>query len=103
MEETAITRIRAFLKRRAFAVGGLAVIIPLLVIIFLLSLFMLAQYFVSKESGRKDTALGKLNLQIAELTSLLSLEKGKSRSLEDELASIQATLAAARAEVGVSR
>ncbi len=35
MEETAITRIRAFLKRRAFAVGGLAVIIPLLVIIFL--------------------------------------------------------------------
>ena len=70
----------------------------LLVFIFLLSLFMLAQYFVSQESGRKDTALGKLNLQIAELTSLLSLEKGKARSLEDELASIQATLAATRAE-----
>lgn len=70
----------------------------LLVFIFLLSLFMLAQYFVSQESGRKDTALGKLNLQIAELTSLLSLEKGKARSLEDELASIQATLAAAKSE-----
>jgi chemotaxis protein MotB len=70
----------------------------LLVFIFLLSLFMLAQYFVSQESGRKDTALGRLNLQIAELTSLLSLEKGKARSLEDELASIQATLAATRAE-----
>ena len=70
----------------------------LLVFIFLLSLFMLAQYFVSQEAGRKDTALGKLNIQIAELTSLLSLEKGKSRSLEDELASIQATLNAARAE-----
>jgi chemotaxis protein MotB len=70
----------------------------LLVFIFLLSLFMLAQYFVSQEASRKDTALGRLNLQIAELTSLLSLEKGKSRSLEDELASIQATLAAARAE-----
>jgi chemotaxis protein MotB len=70
----------------------------LLVFIFLLSLFMLAQFFVSQESGRKDTALGRLNLQVAELTSLLSLEKGKARSLEDELASIQATLAAARAE-----
>ena len=70
----------------------------LMVFIFLLSLFMLAQYFVSQESGRKDTALGRLNLQVVELTSLLSLEKGKARSLEDELASIQATLAAARAE-----
>jgi chemotaxis protein MotB len=70
----------------------------LMTFIFLFSLFMLAQYFVSQESGRKDTALGRLNLQIAELTSLLSLEKGKARSLEDELASIQATLAAARAE-----
>jgi chemotaxis protein MotB len=70
----------------------------LLVFIFLLSLFMLAQYFVSQEASRKDTALGRLNLQVAELTSLLSLEKGKARSLEDELASIQATLAAARSE-----
>lgn len=70
----------------------------LMVFIFLLSLFMLAQYFVSQESGRKDTALGRLNLQIAELTSLLSLEKGKARSLEDELASIQATLGSVRAE-----
>ncbi len=35
MEGSLITRIRAFLKRRAFAVGGLAVTIPLLVIIFL--------------------------------------------------------------------
>ncbi len=70
----------------------------LLTFVFLLSLFMLAQYFVSQESSRKDTALGKLNLQIAELTSLLSLEKGKSRTLEDELAAIQATLASTRAE-----
>lgn len=70
----------------------------LLVFIFLLSLFMLAQFFVSQEASKKDTALGRLNLQVAELTSLLSLEKGKARSLEDELASIQATLAAARTE-----
>src|SRR5215831_5627279 len=35
MEGSAIIKIRAFLKRRAFAVGGLAVVIPLLVIVFL--------------------------------------------------------------------
>jgi signal transduction histidine kinase len=35
MEGSAIIKIRAFLKRRAFAVGGLAVVIPLIVIVFL--------------------------------------------------------------------
>ncbi len=35
MEGTVITKIRVFLKRRAFAVGALAISIPLLVIIFL--------------------------------------------------------------------
>jgi len=35
MEGSAISRIRALLKRRAFAIGGLAVTVPLLVIIFL--------------------------------------------------------------------
>jgi signal transduction histidine kinase len=35
MEGSAISKIRAFLKRRAFAIGGLAVTVPLLVIIFL--------------------------------------------------------------------
>jgi signal transduction histidine kinase len=35
MEGSIISKIRAFLKRRAFAIGGLAVTVPLLVIIFL--------------------------------------------------------------------
>jgi hypothetical protein len=35
MDGSIISRIRAFLKRRAFAIGGLAVTVPLLVIIFL--------------------------------------------------------------------
>jgi chemotaxis protein MotB len=36
----------------------------LLVIIFLLSVFMLAQFFLSREVSGKDTALSKLNRQI---------------------------------------
>lgn len=70
----------------------------LLVFTFLLSIFMLAQYFVTQESSGKDAALRRLNRQIAELTNLLSLEKGKSKSVEDELATLQATLASLRDE-----
>ena len=70
----------------------------LLVVTFLMSIFMLAQYFASQEASGKDTALKKLTLQITELTNLLALEKGKSKSTEDELAALQATLAALKEE-----
>jgi chemotaxis protein MotB len=70
----------------------------LLTVTFLLSIFMLAQYFVSQEASGKDSALKRLTRQLAELTSLLSLEKGKGKNLEDELGALQATLASVRAE-----
>jgi chemotaxis protein MotB len=70
----------------------------LLVVIFLMSIFMLAQYFASEEASGKDTALKRLTRQISELTSLLSLEKGKTKSAEDELAALQATLSTLRTE-----
>lgn len=70
----------------------------LLVFTFLLSIFMLAQYFVSQESSGKDAALRRLTQQIAELTNLLSLEKGKGKTIEDDLAALQATLASLREE-----
>ena len=68
----------------------------LLVVTFLLSIFMLSQYYVSQESSGKDNILKRLNRQIAELTNILSLEKGKTRSAEDEMSSLAATLAALR-------
>jgi chemotaxis protein MotB len=70
----------------------------LMVFTFLLSIFMLAQYFVSQEASGKDAALRRLTRQIAELTNLLSLEKGKSKTVEDDLAALQATLATLRDE-----
>lgn len=66
----------------------------LLVVTFLMSMFMVAQYFASQEASGKDTALKRLTRQLAELTSLLSLEKGKSRAAVDEIAALQATLSA---------
>lgn len=70
----------------------------LLVVTFLMSLFMIAQYFAAEEASGKDTALKRLTRQISELTSLLSLEKGKAKSAEDELSALQASLALMKEE-----
>lgn len=70
----------------------------LMVLMLLLSIFMLAQYFVSQEANGKDNALKRLTRQISELTSLLSLEKSKGKSSGDELAALQASLASLRGE-----
>jgi chemotaxis protein MotB len=70
----------------------------LLVIIFMLSLFMLTQFFLGQEIQGRDTALSRLNSQIAELTELLQLERTNSDDLNSQLAALTATLAGAEAE-----
>jgi chemotaxis protein MotB len=70
----------------------------LLVVIFLLSVFMLAQYFLSREITGKDSALVKLERRIAELTELLSLEHAGRIDGDGEVAHLKAGLAAAEAE-----
>ncbi len=70
----------------------------LLVIIFLLSLFMLTQFFLGQEIQGKDTAMSRLNSQIAELTELLNLERSNSADAASDLVALQATLGATTAE-----
>jgi chemotaxis protein MotB len=70
----------------------------LLVVTFLLSVFMLAQYYVSQEVTGKESALRRLSRQVAELTNLLSLEKGKGKSLEEELAALQSSVASLKSD-----
>lgn len=70
----------------------------LLVIIFLLSVFMLSQFFLSREITGKDTALSKLNRQIAELTQLLSLERAGKAEGDDQVTRLKAGLSAAEDE-----
>ncbi len=70
----------------------------LLVVTLLMSIFMIAQYFSAQEVTGKDSALQRLTQQISELTSILALEKGKSQSAQDELASLQASLSSLKAE-----
>src|SRR5271165_1746661 len=70
----------------------------LLVIVFLLSVFMLAQFFLSREVTGKDTALLKLNRQVDELTQLLALERAAKSEASASLAAVSATLDAKEQE-----
>jgi chemotaxis protein MotB len=67
-------------------------------IVFLLSVFVIVQFFLSQEVTGKDTALQRLNAQLAQLTEMLSLEKVGKADLEDTLASLRANLAMAETE-----
>ena len=70
----------------------------LLAIMFLLTVFVLAQFLLSREITGRDEVLNRLNGQIAELTELLALEKGSSQDLEDTLANLQSSLASSESE-----
>ncbi|MGB7279228.1 MAG: peptidoglycan -binding protein [Pseudolabrys sp.] len=67
-------------------------------IIFLLTVFVVVQFYLQQEVAGKDTALSRLNAQIAQLTELLSLEKSGKTDVEDQLAQLRATLATAESE-----
>ena len=67
-------------------------------IIFLLTVFVVVQFYLTQEVTGKDTALNRLNAQIAQLTELLSLEKSGKLSVEEELAQLRANLSATEGE-----
>jgi chemotaxis protein MotB len=70
----------------------------LLVITFLLSVFMVAQFLLAREISGQDSALGQLRSQIAELTELLALEKSAKADMENQLISLSDDLNAANAK-----
>jgi chemotaxis protein MotB len=67
-------------------------------IVFLLSTFVVMQFYLSQEVTGKDQALARLNAQIAELTQLLSMEKTGKASLEEMLTTLRASLTTAEGE-----
>ena len=68
----------------------------ILSIIFLLSVFVVVQFYLQQEVQGKDTALQHLNGQIALLSKLLSMEKAGKADLENQLGGLQASLATAQ-------
>jgi chemotaxis protein MotB len=67
----------------------------ILSIIFILTVFVVVQFYLQQEVAGKDTALSRLNAQIAQLTELLSLEKSGKADSQDQLAQLRASLASA--------
>ena len=67
-------------------------------IIFLLTVFMVVQFYLTQEVTGKDTVLSRLNAQLAQLTELLSLEKTGKLSLEEEIANMRSSLMAMETE-----
>lgn len=72
----------------------------LLAIVFLLSIFMLGQFFLAREIASRDTVLDRVNRQLAELTDLLALERSNRRRAEDQLGGLQTLMQSSLAERG---
>jgi len=84
-----LSRFRNRSKRSADIWPGFvdAISTLLLVLIFLLALFLASEFFLSKMLSKKEDALEGLNLQIFQLSELLSLEK-KENNIEKSFFSI---------------
>ncbi|MCM2290877.1 peptidoglycan -binding protein [Allorhizobium sp. BGMRC 0089] len=70
----------------------------LIAIMFILTVFVVAQFVLSREISGKDAVLNRLNNQIAELTQMLALEKSGKQDMEQTLANLQASLATSEKE-----
>ncbi|HTZ03146.1 MAG TPA: peptidoglycan -binding protein [Xanthobacteraceae bacterium] len=65
----------------------------ILSIIFLLSIFVVVQFYLQQEVQGQSSALKKLDAQVGQLSDLLSMEKGSNADLQKQLSGLQATLA----------
>jgi chemotaxis protein MotB len=67
-------------------------------VIFLLTVFVVVQFYLTQEVTGKESALARLNAQIAQLTELLSLEKTDKMTVEEQIAELRSNLAVAEGE-----
>ena len=70
----------------------------LIIVIFLLMVFTLAQYFLSDILTGRDRALDRLNRQVAQLTEMLSLEQAEKSELEASVSQLTLQLGELTAE-----
>jgi chemotaxis protein MotB len=75
----------------------------LIIIIFVLLVFVLAQGFLSVTLSSRDRALDRLNRQVAELSELLALERGSAQEQRAALGRAQEEARAAAADRDAAR
>ncbi len=64
----------------------------LMVIVFVLMIFVVAQLYLSQALSGKDESLAKLSKQLSELSDMLSMERGTSQQLKVQLSQLSAGL-----------
>ncbi len=64
----------------------------LIVIIFILMIFVISQYYISQKLSGKDQVLNKLEVEILEITNQLSIEKEMTKRLSANIFEIQSEL-----------
>lgn len=70
----------------------------LMVIVFVLMVFVVAQMFLSLALSGRDNALAKLNAQVLEIASMLAMEQKTSEDLRLQLSQLSSELAGSTAE-----
>jgi chemotaxis protein MotB len=70
----------------------------LMVIVFVLMVFVVAQMFLSLALSGRDDALAKLNAQISEIANMLAMEKKTAEDLKNQLSQMSGELASSTAE-----
>ncbi len=64
----------------------------LLVVVFLLSLFIAAQFTLGRALSNRDAELARLNTRLTDLADMLALEQDKSKSAQERIALLLVTL-----------
>ena len=67
-------------------------------IIFMLTIFVVVQFYLSQELTNKDTSLQRLTARIAQLTEILGLEQAGKLTVEEQMVQLRASLAATQGE-----
>ncbi|WP_374649999.1 peptidoglycan -binding protein [Dongia sp.] len=70
----------------------------LMVIVFVLMVFVVAQMFLSLALSGRDDALAKLNAQISEIANMLAMEKKTAEDLKNQLSQMSIELSSSTAE-----
>ena len=70
----------------------------LIIMIFVLIVFALAQFFLSADLSNRNDALKRLNLEVAELAEMLSIERSANSDLRDNLSQMSIQLATSIAD-----
>jgi len=70
----------------------------LMVIVFVLMIFVVAQLYLSQALTGKDQTLARLSQQLNELSEMLSMERGNSQQLKVQLSQLSSALTKSTAE-----